>query len=168
MVETGNTKGGSITVLLLKQGILKGEVSLYHDLLFDWFRLVCFPNKNKNCQLSHSWFQTSQTGGQQYRDTSTFSIPCLKKAYVLPCGSSTSGLRHRPPSGRFQGGQTRSPGRGRTAWWRTGSTTATGWAGGTGPRGRPQMPNLKKIVWTNCFFSVSNVTDKKSSSILIW
>ncbi len=27
----------------------------YHctvDLLFDWFGLVCFANKNKNCQLS--------------------------------------------------------------------------------------------------------------------
>ncbi len=32
------------------QGILKGEVSFY--LLFDWFGLVCFANKNKNCQLS--------------------------------------------------------------------------------------------------------------------
>jgi hypothetical protein len=36
----GNTKGGK-----------------YHytiDLLFDWFGLVCFANKNKNCQLSYS------------------------------------------------------------------------------------------------------------------
>jgi hypothetical protein len=24
------------------------------DLLFDWFGLVCFANKNKNCQLSHN------------------------------------------------------------------------------------------------------------------
>jgi len=34
----------------------------YHctvDILFDWFGLVCFANKNKNCQLSYSWFQTS-------------------------------------------------------------------------------------------------------------
>jgi hypothetical protein len=23
------------------------------DLLFDWFGLVCFANKNKNCQLSY-------------------------------------------------------------------------------------------------------------------
>ncbi len=29
------------------QGILEG------DLLFDWFGLVCFANKNKNCQLSY-------------------------------------------------------------------------------------------------------------------
>jgi hypothetical protein len=24
------------------------------DLLFDWFGLVCFANKNKNCQLSYN------------------------------------------------------------------------------------------------------------------
>jgi hypothetical protein len=36
------------------------------DLLFDCFGWVCFANKNKICQLSYSWFQTSQTGGQQY------------------------------------------------------------------------------------------------------
>jgi hypothetical protein len=44
----------------------------YHctvDLLFDWFGLVGFANKNKNCQLSYSRFQTSQTGGQWYSDT---------------------------------------------------------------------------------------------------
>jgi hypothetical protein len=45
------------------------------DLLFDWFGLVCFPNKNKNCQLSHSWFQTSQTGCQRYSDTSPLVFP---------------------------------------------------------------------------------------------
>jgi hypothetical protein len=32
----------------LDQGILKGEVSTV-DLLLDWFGLVCFANKNKNC-----------------------------------------------------------------------------------------------------------------------
>jgi hypothetical protein len=30
------------------QGILKGA------LLFDWFGVVCFTNKNKNCQLAYS------------------------------------------------------------------------------------------------------------------
>jgi hypothetical protein len=40
------------------------------------FGLVCFANKNnKNGKLSYSWFQTSQTGGQQYSDTSPLSIP---------------------------------------------------------------------------------------------
>ncbi len=56
-IRPGNTKGGSITVL------------------FYWFWLVCFANKTKNCQLSYRWFQTSQMGGQQYSDTSPFSIP---------------------------------------------------------------------------------------------
>jgi hypothetical protein len=37
---------------------------------------VCFANNNKYCQLSYSWFQTSQTRGQYYSDTSPFSIPC--------------------------------------------------------------------------------------------
>ncbi len=58
------------------QGILKGEVSLLplEVKWFDWFGLVCFANKNKNCQLSYNWFQTSQTS-QMYSDTSPFSIP---------------------------------------------------------------------------------------------
>ncbi len=61
----------------LYKGILKGgEYRCTSDLLFDWFGLVYFANKNKNCQLSYSWLQTSQTGGQQYSDTSPFSIPC--------------------------------------------------------------------------------------------
>ncbi len=38
----GNTKGGSITVLLTV------------DLLNDWFGLACFVNNNKNSQLSYS------------------------------------------------------------------------------------------------------------------
>jgi hypothetical protein len=50
-------RGGAFTTLHivfityngLEQGILKGEGSTI-DLLFDWFGLVCFANKNKNCQ----------------------------------------------------------------------------------------------------------------------
>ncbi len=63
--------------LFLLQGILKGEYHCTFDILFDWFGLVCLANKSKNCQSSYSWFQTSQTGGQQYSDTSPFSIPWL-------------------------------------------------------------------------------------------
>jgi hypothetical protein len=61
-LNAGNSKGG------------KYHCTIY--LLFYWFGLVCFANKNKNCQLSYSQFQTSQTGGQRYSDTSPFSIPC--------------------------------------------------------------------------------------------
>ncbi len=64
----GNTKGGSITVPLTS--CLTG--------------LDCFVNKNKNCQLSYSWFQSSQTGGQWYTDTSHFSIPCKYPCFSLP------------------------------------------------------------------------------------
>jgi len=55
----------------IKQGTLKGDHCTV-DLLFDLFGLVCFANKNKNFKLSYSWFQTSQTGGQQC------SVPCIK------------------------------------------------------------------------------------------
>ncbi len=55
----------------------RGKYHCTIDLPFDWSGLVCLANKDKNCQLSHSWFQTSQTGGQWYSDTSPFSIPCL-------------------------------------------------------------------------------------------
>jgi hypothetical protein len=64
--------------LCYRQGTLRGIYHCTIDLLFDWFGLVCFANKNKNCQLSYSWYQTSQTGGQQYSDTSPFSIPCFR------------------------------------------------------------------------------------------
>ncbi len=60
----------------------------YHctvDLLFDWFGLVCFANKNKNYQLSYRGFQTSQTGSQWYSDTSPFSIPCTNFRNKLEC-----------------------------------------------------------------------------------
>jgi len=71
-------------VQILAQGILKGKYHCTIELLFDWFILVCFTNKNKNCQWSYSWFQTSQAGGQRYSDASPFSIPCLA-CWVTPC-----------------------------------------------------------------------------------
>jgi hypothetical protein len=45
-----------------KEALLKGKAGntkegTYHctvDLQFDWFGLVCFANKNKNCKLSYS------------------------------------------------------------------------------------------------------------------
>ncbi len=54
----------------------RGKYHCIVDLLFDLFLLVCFANENKNCQLSYRWFQTRQTGGQQFSDTSPFSVPC--------------------------------------------------------------------------------------------
>jgi hypothetical protein len=32
----------------------KGKFHCTIDLLFDWFGLDCFANKNKNCQLLYS------------------------------------------------------------------------------------------------------------------
>ncbi len=63
MDKAVNTKGGSITVTI--------------DLLFDWFGLACFANKNKIVS-SHTADSKSQTGGQWHSDTSPFSIPWTK------------------------------------------------------------------------------------------
>jgi hypothetical protein len=48
-----NTKGGSITVPL-----------------FDWFGIGCMTTDNFCFYLQNRLIQTSQTGGQQYSDTS--------------------------------------------------------------------------------------------------
>ncbi len=68
----------------LSQGILKGgSITVLLTSCLTGLDLVCFANKNKNCQLSYSWFQTNQTGGQLYNDTSPFSIPCLSIIELL-------------------------------------------------------------------------------------
>jgi hypothetical protein len=58
------------------QGILKG--GKYHCTikpLFDWFGIICITTDNFCFYLQNSRIQTSQKGGQQYSDTSPFSIP---------------------------------------------------------------------------------------------
>jgi hypothetical protein len=70
-----------------KQGILMGKYHCTVDLLFDWFGLVCFANKYTNCQLSYSWFQASQTGGQLYSDTSLPPLVLFPDTSVGRCSS---------------------------------------------------------------------------------
>ena len=43
--------------------------------LFDWFGISCMTTDNFCFYLQNSLIQTSQTGGQSYSDTSSFSIP---------------------------------------------------------------------------------------------
>jgi len=62
-VRTGNTKGGSIIVPLTS--CLTG------------FGISCMTTDNFCFYLESRLIQTCQTGGQQYSDTSPFSIPCL-------------------------------------------------------------------------------------------
>jgi hypothetical protein len=57
------------------QGILKGEVSLYTDLLFDWFVISCITTDNFGFYLQNRLIQTSQIGRLWYSDTPPFSIP---------------------------------------------------------------------------------------------
>jgi len=47
------------------------------DLLFDWFGISSMKTDNFCFYLQNRRIQTSQTGGQQYSDTSPFSIPWL-------------------------------------------------------------------------------------------
>jgi hypothetical protein len=59
------------------QGIIKGEVSLYHwpPVWLVWTQL--YENWKVWFYLQNRLIHTSQTGGQQYSDTSPFSIPWM-------------------------------------------------------------------------------------------
>jgi hypothetical protein len=61
-LQTGNTKGGHSTI----------------DLLFDWFGTSCMTTDKFCFYLQNRLIQTSQTGGQSWSDTPSFSIPCFK------------------------------------------------------------------------------------------
>ncbi len=77
-------------ILKLRQGILKVKVSLYHwpPVWLVWNQL--YDNWQFMFYLQNRLIQTSQTGGQQYSDTSPFSIPWLRKvsSLILSCISS--------------------------------------------------------------------------------
>jgi len=58
---------------------------MYHctvDLLFDWFGISCMTTDNFCFHLQNRLLQTSQTGGQQYSDTSPFSIPWVRVPWL--------------------------------------------------------------------------------------
>jgi hypothetical protein len=67
----------SIQTWTLDQGILKGKYHCTVDLMFDWFGISCMTTDNFCFYFQNRLIQTSQTGGQQYSDSSPFSIPCL-------------------------------------------------------------------------------------------
>jgi len=63
IVESFANKFVFRSLLILREGpflvsqsreYLRGKYHCTIDLLFDWFGLVCFENKNKNCLLSYS------------------------------------------------------------------------------------------------------------------
>jgi hypothetical protein len=62
MLKTAITNRGHSRQL--DQGILNGEVCVQLTSCLTGLMLVSFANKNKNCQLAYSLFQTSQTGVQ--------------------------------------------------------------------------------------------------------
>ncbi len=67
----------------LVQGILKWDYHCTVDLLFDWLGISCITTDNFCFYLQNRLIQTSQTGGQQYSDTSPFSIPCLAEIFLM-------------------------------------------------------------------------------------
>ncbi len=56
----------------------RGEYHCNIDLLFNWFGISCMTTENFCFYLQNRLIQTSQTGGQWYSDTSSFSIPWPK------------------------------------------------------------------------------------------
>jgi hypothetical protein len=67
---------------VLNQGILKGEVSMYIDLLFDWFGISCMNTENF-FYLQNRLIETSQTGRQWYSDTSPLRISWLNISTLI-------------------------------------------------------------------------------------
>jgi hypothetical protein len=59
---------------MINQGILKLKYPCNIDLLLDWFEISCVTTDNFCFYLQNRLFQTSQTGGQWYSNTSPFSI----------------------------------------------------------------------------------------------
>ncbi len=55
---------------------LRGKYHCTIDLLFYWFGISCMTTDSLCFYLQNRLIQTSQTGVQQYSDTSPFSIPC--------------------------------------------------------------------------------------------
>ncbi len=63
-----------LRVLLTAWNTEGGKYHCTVVLLFDWFGIRCMTTDNF-FYLQNRLTQTSQTGGQQYSDTSPFSIP---------------------------------------------------------------------------------------------
>jgi hypothetical protein len=58
------------------------------DLLFGWFGISCMTTDNFSFYLQNRLIQTGQTGGQQYSNTSPFSIPWIQSHIFLPKSST--------------------------------------------------------------------------------
>jgi hypothetical protein len=80
------------------QGILKGELSLYHRppvwLVWNWL----YDNWQFLFHLKNRLIHSSRTGGQQYSDTSPFSIPCwMSLCWMSSCYVSLCWVSRRQP-----------------------------------------------------------------------
>ncbi len=109
------------------------------EILFMTVGLVCFANKNKNCRLSYSRFQSSQTGGQWYSDTSPYKTA---KRASLPERQERRFLRARD-----------------TRWLAVAAQHRL--SGGSSRAGRPSETRKKRL---KLFFAQSEVINFKQKS----
>ncbi len=84
-------KGG--TQVPLYKEYERGKYHCTDDLLFDWFRISCMITDNFCFYLQSRLILTSQIGGQQYSDTSPFSIPCHIIQFSKNLFSGSSSLK---------------------------------------------------------------------------
>jgi hypothetical protein len=73
-IESSNPADGTGREKMARE-YYKGTYHCTIDLLFDWFGISCMTTYNLCFYLQNRIIQISQTGGQQYSDTSPFSIP---------------------------------------------------------------------------------------------
>jgi hypothetical protein len=81
-------KHSSLHKYCITREYYRGKYHCTIDLLFDWFGMNCMTTDIFVFYLQNRIIQTSQIGGQQYKDTSLFSIPWY---YQL----AYTGLPHR-------------------------------------------------------------------------
>ncbi len=65
----------TLSNMSLSREYLRGKYHCTVHLLFDCFGIRCMTANNFCFYLQNRLIQTSQTGGQQYSDSSPFSIP---------------------------------------------------------------------------------------------
>ncbi len=69
----------------LSREYYRGKYHCTVDLLFDWFGISCMSTDIFFSFLQNRIIKISQTGGQQYSDTSPFSIPWVElQTWSLP------------------------------------------------------------------------------------
>ena len=93
MVQCFCAASSTSDVIMPNVGNTKGRLTS-----FDWFGISCMTRDNFCLYLLNRLIQTSQRGGQQYSDTSPFSIPCwMSLCWMSSCYVSLCWVSRRQP-----------------------------------------------------------------------